>query len=328
MVENQQGNKQSKFAALLESTYEYIRPRRGEVREAVILSIGENDMLVDLGGKRDGIVPPSDLEMVNEDYVADLEVGDNIPVKILRPSRRYDAVPVSLKKGLEQQDWLRAEEMLESGKIFEAEVEDVNRGGVLVSFGGLRGFVPNSHLTSIPYGLRGNELREAKEELVGEVIPLVVIDVNQRRRRLVLSERVAGGRRRQQLLEELMEGDIRKGTVRNLVDFGAFVDLGGIDGLIHISELSWDYVEHPKDVLDVGDKVEVYVLNVDRERKRIGLSRKRVIPADFDQKKSEAEEEEPEVEEPEVEEPEEEEPEVEEDVEVETETEVEDTQEA
>jgi small subunit ribosomal protein S1 len=218
--------------------------------------------------------------------------------------------------------------MLESGKIFEAEVEDVNRGGVLVSFGGLRGFVPNSHLTSIPYGLRGNELREAKEELVGEVIPLVVIDVNQRRRRLVLSERVAGGRRRQQLLEELMEGDIRKGTVRNLVDFGAFVDLGGIDGLIHISELSWDYVEHPKDVLDVGDKVEVYVLNVDRERKRIGLSRKRVIPADFDQKKSEAEEEEPEVEEPEVEEPEEEEPEVEEDVEVETETEVEDTQEA
>jgi small subunit ribosomal protein S1 len=107
---------------------------------------------------------------------------------------------------------------------------------------------------------------------------LVVIEVNQRRRRLVLSEREAERSRRQELLSELTEGDVRSGVVSNLVDFGAFVDLGGLDGLIHISELDWQHVNHPREVLSVGDEVEVYVLNVDRERERVGLSRKRLLP--------------------------------------------------
>jgi ribosomal protein S1 len=131
----------------------------------------------------------------------------------------------------------------------------------------------------VPSGLKRDRFREAKRELVGKELSLTVIEVNQRRRRLILSERVASRQKREQLLEELAEGDIRTGVVRNVVDFGAFVDLGGVDGLIHISELDWDYVEHPSKVLDVGDEVEVYVLSVDRERQRIGLSRKRVIPA-------------------------------------------------
>ncbi|MGC9358588.1 MAG: S1 RNA-binding domain-containing protein, partial [Anaerolineae bacterium] len=182
------------------------------------------------------------------------------------------------KKGLEQQDWLRAEKLLESGDLFKAEVIDVNRGGVLVDFGRLRAFVPNSHLTSVPMGLPRDEFREAKEDLVGKTLDLAVIEVKQRRRRLIASERAASKQKRKQLMEELAEGDVRKGIVRNIVDFGAFVDLGGVDGLIHISELDWEYVEDPNDVLSVGDEVEVYVLNVDRERGRIALSRKRVIP--------------------------------------------------
>jgi small subunit ribosomal protein S1 len=105
-----------------------------------------------------------------------------------------------------------------------------------------------------------------------------VIEVNRGRRRLVLSERVAGSRNRQRLLEELNEGEVRTGVVRNLVKYGAFVDLGGIDGLIHVSELDWKYIAHPREVLSVGDEVEVYILSVDRERERIGLSRKRVLP--------------------------------------------------
>jgi small subunit ribosomal protein S1 len=117
-----------------------------------------------------------------------------------------------------------------------------------------------------------------KTKLVGQTLSFVVIEVNQRRRRLVLSERLADRQRRQQLLEELTEGDVRTGVVRNLVDFGAFVDLGGIDGLIHISELDWQHVDQPSEVLSVGDEVKVYVLNVDRERERIGLSRKRLLP--------------------------------------------------
>jgi len=266
------------LAALVESDYDYKRPRRGEVHEAVILSIGENDMVVDLGAKRDGVVPPKDLDFLDDEYRASLEVGDRVPVVVLRTWGRRDGIVVSINKGLQQHDWLRAQDLLDSGKVLEAEVTDFNRGGVIVPFGHLRGFVPNSHLTSVPSGLRGKRLRQVKSKLVGQTLPLVVIEVNQRRRQLVLSERAANSRRRQQLLEELTEGDVRTGVVRSLVDFGAFVDLGGLDGLIHISELDWKHVDHPGKVLSVGDEIEVYVLNVDRERERVALSRKRLLP--------------------------------------------------
>jgi small subunit ribosomal protein S1 len=267
-----------RLAALIKDDYDYTRPRRGEVREAVVLSIGDNDVVVDLGGKQDGIVPPKDLELLDEAYRADLEVGDRVPVVIRKTWGRRDGILVSINKGLQKQDWLHAKDLVESDEVLEAEVIDSNRGGVIVSFGRLRGFVPNSHLTSVPRGLRGKRLREAKAKLVGQTLSLVVIEVNQRRRRLVLSQRAANRRRRQQLLEELTEGEVRTGIVRNLTDFGAFVDLGGVDGLIHISELDWKHVDHPRDVLSVGDEVEVHVLNVDRERERIGLSRKRLLP--------------------------------------------------
>jgi small subunit ribosomal protein S1 len=266
------------LAALIESDYDYTRPRRGEVRQATLLSIGENDMVVDLGTKRDGIVPPRDLDLLNDAYRASLKVGDRVPVVVLKTWGLGGGILVSLNKGLQQRDWLRAQELAESQEIVEAEVVDINRGGVLVQFGRLQGFVPNSHLVSVPRGWRGKGLREAKAKLVGQILPLTIIEVNQRRRRLVLSEREANHSRRQQLLEELTEGEVRTGVVCNLVDFGAFVDLGGVDGLIHISELDWKHVSHPSEILSVGDKVEVYVLDVDRERERIGLSRKRLIP--------------------------------------------------
>jgi small subunit ribosomal protein S1 len=140
------------------------------------------------------------------------------------------------------------------------------------------GFVPNSHLLAIPRGLRGDRLRQAKFDLVGQTLSLVVLEVEQRRRRLVLSERAAKRHIRRRLFDELVEGEVRTGTVRSLVDFGAFVDLGGVDGLIHVSGLDWRHIQHPSEVLSVGDSLDVYVLSVDRERERIGLSRKRLLP--------------------------------------------------
>ncbi len=269
---------QQRFSTLIESDYDYVRPRRGQVRHAVVLSIGENDVIVDLGTKRDGIVPRRDLELLDETYRTGLHAGDRVPVCVLTTSGRHGDLIVSLKQGLEHQDWLRAQEYLESGEVCEAEVTEVNRGGVIVLFGRLRGFVPNSHLKSVRRGLRGERLHQAKSDLVGQTLSLAVIEVDQQRRRLVLSERIAGRCRRQQLLEELTEGEVRTGVVCNLVKFGAFVDLGGVDGLIHISELAWRHVTHPGEVLSVGDEVEVYVLSVDQERERIGLSRKRLLP--------------------------------------------------
>lgn len=267
-----------KLAAWLEDEFDYERPRRGEVREALILDVGENDVIVDVGAKRDGVVPRSDLNLLDDAYREGLQAGDRVPVVVLRTWGQEDGLVVSIHKGLQQQDWLRAKDLQESGEVLEAEVVDLNRGGVLVAFGRLQGFVPNSHLTAIRRGARGNGLREAKSELVGQTLHLVVIEVNQRRRRLVLSEREASRQRREQVLEELTEGEVRTGTVTNVVDFGVFVDLGGVDGLIHVSELDWKHIAHPRDALSVGDEVDVYVLGVDRERERISLSRKRLLP--------------------------------------------------
>ncbi len=265
---------QKTMSTWLDSTHDYSRPRSGEVHEAIILSIGENGVIVDLSkAKRDGLVPAGDFDSLDDGYRGRLEVGDHVPVRILRGISRDEQILVSMKQGLGQQDWLRAQELLESQELAEAEVTESNRGGVVVSFGRVRGFVPNSHLA------RGRSRKaEYKAQMVGQTLSLVVLEVNQRRRRLVLSERLADHQRRQQLLEELEEGQVRSGIVRNLVRYGAFVDLGGLDGLVHISELDWRYVKHPSEVLSVGDEVDVRVLKVDRERERVGLSRKQLLP--------------------------------------------------
>lgn len=263
--------------------YDYAPPRRGEIREAVIVQITGDGILVSLGAKRDGVIPPQDLRGVPEELVAALRVGHRVPVEVTRTYGNDDGtLTVSLQRGLQQEDWLRAAALQESGEVVEAEVTEENRGGVVVRLGRLRGFVPNSHLGSAPPGVNG-ALDEIKQALVGLTVPLVVIDVDQHRRRLVLSKRLAERRHRTQLLEALREGEVRQAVVRNLAPFGAFVDIGGVDGLIHISELAWERVEHPSEVLSPGDALQVLVLSIDRERQRIGLSRKRLLPDPWEQ---------------------------------------------
>jgi small subunit ribosomal protein S1 len=269
------------WQTLLQGDYLGKRPRRGDICEATILSIGEHDVLVELAGKRDGLVQREDLAEVDDAYVAKLDVGDRIPVRIVRVPYDRSAILVSLKQGLEQQEWMRVKALQESQEIIEVEVLEVNRGGLTAALGKLRGFIPNSHLVAVPRGMHGKKRQTEKIALIGKSLHVVVLEVQPNRRRLVLSERVAQRQRREALLEELYEGAIRTGTVRTLTNYGAFIDLGGVDGLLHISELSWDFVEHPRDVLNVGDEVEVYVLDVDRERERIALSRKHLLPPEW-----------------------------------------------
>jgi len=262
------------FINWLKSEHDYTPPRRGGVHEATILSLDDSGIMVHLGDtKRDGRVPAQDLDRLDEEYRATIKEGARVPVRIIRESGPRGHILVSLSQGQQYRHWLTAEKLLLSGEVLEAEVVDHNRGGVLVSFGRLQGFVPNSQLSR---GMQRNA--ESKAKLVGEKLTLVVIEVDQRRRRLVLSQRGASRQARAQRLEQLEEGQRVSGTVRSLVDFGAFVDLGGIDGLIHISELDWKFVEKPSEVLKVGDKVEVLVLQVDRDRQRVGLSRKQALP--------------------------------------------------
>jgi small subunit ribosomal protein S1 len=212
-----------------------------------------------------------------------LEAGDHVSVRVLKDPGSPAHVIVSLEQETTggdrspDQDWARAEELLRNGQEFDARVTGFNRGGVLVSFGQLEGFVPNSHLERI-----GPRDREAKAKLVGQTISLVVVEVDRHNRRLVLSQRAARNHAKEQILSQLEKGQLRTGVVRNLVDFGAFVDLGGVDGLIHVSELDWRHVDHPSDVLSVGEEVEVYVLDVERQRERISLSRKYALPRPWD----------------------------------------------
>lgn len=262
--------------------YAYRSPRRGDIRKGVILSISPGEIVVNIGLKREGIVPSSDLERLGEETVSELEVGGEVPVFILKPSDENGNIIVSLHRARLEQDWLNAQELLVSGEVWEGVVSGYNRGGVVVPFGKVRGFVPASQITGFPPRLPPDQRGSKLAEMVGRKLHLRVIEVDHRRRRLVFSERTGERQWREQqrerLMQELCEGDIVHGTVSNLCDFGAFVDVGGADGLVHLSELSWQRVRHPREVLQVGQEVDVYVLRLDYEKKRIGLSIKRLQP--------------------------------------------------
>jgi small subunit ribosomal protein S1 len=247
-----------------------------------VLSVGSDGAVLDLGLKRDGIASAADLQRLGQDTAASIQVGDGVPAFILKPEGRDGNIPVSLYRARREQDWLEAQELLANGEVWEGEVTGYNRGGLVVPFGKVRGFVPASQIDRFPHRLGPEEKQRRLAVLVGQRLPLKVIEVDRYRRRLIFSERA--GRRawrrkqRQRLLNELCQGDVVRGTVNSLRDFGAFVDLGGADGLVHISELSWGRVRHPREVVRVGDEVDVYVLRLDHERNRIGLSLKRLQP--------------------------------------------------
>ncbi len=176
--------------------------------------------------------------------------------------------------------WQQARSAMDEGELLELPVVGSNRGGLLVGWNGLRGFVPASHLLEVPPSLDEQARQEELRRLVGSRLTLKIIELDPDQDRFVLSERATqdAGDGREALLSQLHPGDICHGRVTNLCSFGAFVDLGGFEGLVHISELSWGRVGHPSDVLEPGQQVEVHVLNVEPERERVGLSIKRLQP--------------------------------------------------
>lgn len=273
------------FEEMLESSfsYDFAPPKRGEIRTATILQINEREIIVDMGAKRDGIVPPQDLERLDDEFRGSLSVGEEVPVYVMNPRDSDDNLVVSINMGLQRYDWDKVRDMLNTEDTADVRVTGHNRGGILVRWNRLEGFIPSSHLTSAGYAA---DRRDAWNELIGKELTVKVIEVDQDRRRLIFSEREAQkeqrAKQKARLLAELAEGNVVKGTVTGLRDFGAFVNLGGADGLIHVSELAWHRVDHPRDILDVGEKIDVYVLSLDRETNRIALSRKRLLPDPWD----------------------------------------------
>jgi small subunit ribosomal protein S1 len=274
----------NEFLKYMESTAEDVSagpPRRGEIRQATILQIEKSEIIVDLGAKRDGFVTSQDIERLDPSIYNGLTVGEEVPVYIINPQDADGNLIVSINMGLQQYDWDKARQLLDTDDVVEVEVSGYNRGGVLVKWNRLDGFIPSSHMVSVSSGLQGTERKDAIDDIMSDRLGVKVIEVDQTRRRLIFSEREAQREWRAQqkarLLSELDEGDVVEGTVTGLRDFGAFVNIGGADGLIHVSELAWHRVDHPRDVLNIGDVIEVHVLSLDRKTNRIALSRKRLL---------------------------------------------------
>ena len=267
--------------SLLDSDKSMNMPQRGEIREGVVARITPTEILVDVGAKSEGIITGRELETLDEATRTSLAVGQPVSVYIMDPEDRSGNIVLSLTRAREEKDWRQAEELLASQEVYSGTIAGFNKGGLIVKLGNVRGFIPASQLSAARRRRsEGGETPEQKwGRMIGETSQVKVIEVDRSRNRLILSERAAAKETREaqkeQLLAEIKPGDVRKGHVISLAEFGAFVDIGGADGLVHLSELSWKRVAHPNEVLKVGQEVEVTVLNVDRERKRIGLSMKR-----------------------------------------------------
>jgi len=258
------------------------RPRRGQLMEGEILQIEEDVILMDVGSKRDAVVPRREVDKLNDEQLDNLRVGDQLPIYVLRTPVGDEQLLVSIDRGLELEDWQRAKSYLSSEELLELKVTGQNRGGLTVKFGKIRGFVPNTHIPDLGQGAKPRDFESVKREKIGTKIYLKVIEADRKRRRLVLSGRAVEKEIRQQRLQALKPGQVVQGRVVHLVEFGAFVDLGGVDGLIHISELEWHHVNHPSEVVDKGDEIEVMVKEVDVDRERISLSRKALLPSPWD----------------------------------------------
>ena len=270
------------FEELLED-YDNVRPHCGQIVRGEVLAISEDTVFLDVGAKRDAIVPRRELVNLDETMFENISIGDRLPVYVTNTSGYDNELLVSIEKGLEQQDWERAEGCLDNGDILELEIIGYNRGGLLVQFGRLNGFIPNSMVPELPRGLSKNEKQIAKNKMISMPFRAKVIEVDQSRKRLILSGQTAADkRRRKERLQELEAGQKITGTVSNVVDFGAFVNLDGVDGLIHRSRLSWDKVNHPSDVVQPGDEVEVLIKDVDVQRERISLDRRALLPGPWD----------------------------------------------
>jgi len=270
------------MAELLEQGYGSSIPKRGDTVEGTIVSIRATEILIDIGYKCEGIVTSRDLERLDPEYRRGLRVGERVLSYVLHPENRNGDMILSLSRAMMEKDWLDAARLFEAQEIIERPVAGYNRGGLIVNVGRVRGFIPASQIASARLGrdLDSSEREEILGQLVGRDLKLKIIELDRRRNRLILSERAAQREWREEqkahLLAELREGEVRHGVVSSLCDFGAFVDLGGADGLVHLSELSWRRVRHPREMLSLGQEVDVYVLKVDKERRRIGLSLKRL----------------------------------------------------
>ncbi len=246
---------------------------RGQIVDGLIVHIDGDGALVDVGTKSEGHIPTAELgETVNEEGRS-LQVGDRVAVYVVRPEDENGNPVLSKKRADYERVWQRLMQAYERGEVLSAMVTDRVKGGLVVDLG-LRGFLPASHVrTRNVYAL---------DRFVGQSIRVKIVEVDRARKRVVVSQKQALEeerlRRREKTLASLQENKVFRGVVRRITDYGAFVDLGGVDGLLHITEMSWTRINHPSEVVRVGDRIDVMVLRFDREEERVSLGLKQILP--------------------------------------------------
>ncbi len=247
--------------------------KTGDIVSGLVVHVDSQGALVDVGTKSEGTIPQSDLAGEGGEAGQQLAVGDRIEVYVVRTEDAEGRLLLSKRKADYEAVWRRVMQAYERGEIVSAMVTDRVKGGLVVDLG-LRGFLPASQVAT-------RNVR-ALDRFVGQSVRLKILEVDRGRKRVVVSHRLAmeeeRKHKRERTLATLEEGQVRKGVVRRVADYGAFVDLGGIDGLLHVTEMSWVRVRHPSDVVKPGDKIDVLVLKFDREQQKISLGLKQILP--------------------------------------------------
>lgn len=261
--------------------------RRGEIIDGKVMSKTGEGLLVNIGYKSEGLVPGREMRTLGPEGVEELGIGDEIIAYVINPEGPDGSSILSIDRARGEQGWRILEKSMESDETVKGKIIGSNRGGAVVESEGVQGFIPLSQLVGPARELYVPGGEPPKEGFVGMEVEFKIVELNRRRNRAIFSERAALQAWKQiqkmRLVQELSEGETRRGRVAGISNFGAFVDLGGADGLIHISELSWEPVKSPEEVVSVGDEIDVFILKVDRENLKIALSLRRLKPEPWDE---------------------------------------------
>jgi small subunit ribosomal protein S1 len=279
---NGNGHSQTPFFELIEE-YDFPQPKRGDIIHGKILRIDDDVVFIDIGSKRDAMVPHQEIEQLDEAFLDTLSTGDTVPVYVTRTPVGNEQLLVSLERGLQELDWARATELQEEDAPIELKIVNYNKGGLVVEFGRIQGFVPNSHIPAIQNIYNHDKRTSYKSKLIGDTINVKIIEIDPGRERFVLSAKAAQKEQHKERLNTLTVGEHLTGTVVNMKHYGVFVDIGdGIVGLLHISRMAWEHVGHPQDLFEVGDEVEVLIDKIDVEKEKISLNRKVLLPSPWE----------------------------------------------
>ena len=256
--------------------------RRGEIIDGKIMEINDEGLLLNIGHKSEGIVPTREMRSFTKVDYDTLEEGSEVVALVINPEDDDGATILSVDKARGERGWRVLEKAKEEDKAVDGVIIGSNRGGAVVQAEDVQGFIPLSQLVGPARELFVPKKENAKDGFIGMKITFKIFELNRRRNRAIFSEKAVlqqeRAQKKQELIETLQVGNILKGRIVGVSTFGAFVDIGGADGLIHISELSWDPVSSPADIVTVGTEMDVYVVKIDKENLKIALSLKRLTP--------------------------------------------------